>query len=106
MGLREIQDDVERLVNEEWGAGYWEPLSTLARATEELGELAREINDRFGGRVKKSGEDTQDIGIEICDILFALVCMANSQGISLDEAWKSMMSKYRKRDNKRFERKE
>jgi len=106
MSLKEKQKDVDDLVKNEWKSEYWEPLSTLARATEELGELAREINDRFGGRVKKSGEDTKDIGVEICDVLFAFICMANSLGIDLDESWEAMMSKYKARDKNRFERKE
>jgi NTP pyrophosphatase (non-canonical NTP hydrolase) len=106
MSLKENQEDVDTLVNDEWKAGYWEPLSMLARATEELGELATELNDRYGGRVKKSTDDTQDIGIEICDIFFALICLANSQKIDLDSAWKQMMNKYRIRDKDRYERKE
>lgn len=105
MGILQIQKDVEDLMNE-WKSSYWEPLSILARATEEMGELAQELNDRYGGRVKKSGEETMDIGLEICDVFFALVCLANSQHIDLDKAWKAMMDKYRKRDEKRYEREE
>lgn len=105
MSLKEFQKDVDTLVKEEWKSEYWEPLSTLARATEELGELAREVNDQYGGRVKKSGEETKNIGVEICDVLFAFICMANSLGLDLDEAWDTMMSKYRKRDKDRYKEK-
>ena len=69
--------------------------------------MSRELNDRYGGRVKKSSEDTKDIDGEICDIMFALICLANSHNINLDDAWKKMMeTRCYKRDNNIFERKE
>jgi len=105
MTLKEIQKDVDDLV-EQFKYPYWPPLSILARVSEEVGELATELNDRYGGRVKKPTDDTKDIGIEVCDILFALVCLANSHNIDLDKSWKVVMDKCWGRDNQRFERKE
>jgi len=105
MSLKDCQKDVDDWVNQ-FKYPYWPPLSALARATEELGELATELNDRYGGRVKKSTDDTKDIGVEICDLLFALICIANPLKIDLDESWKRVMDKCWGRDNQRYERKE
>jgi len=100
-----VQKDVDDWV-QQYKVPYWEPLSILARVTEEVGELATEINDRYGGRVKKPTDDTKDVGAEISDILFALVCMANSQGIDLDEYWKKTIDKCYGRDADRYEKKD
>lgn len=105
MPFKEIQKDVDDWA-QQFKDPYWPPLSMLARVSEEVGELSRELNDRYGGRVKKSGEDTEDIGDEINDIIFALICLANSHKIDLDESWQRIMDKCYKRDNQRFERKE
>ena len=104
MPLKKIQKQVDYWVKQ-YKNPYWSSLSILARITEEVGELAQELNDRYGGRVKKSGEDTKEIGDEICDVLFALVCLANSHKINLDEAWKRVMDKCYGRDKDRYEKK-
>ena len=85
---------------------YWPPLSILAQITEETGELASELNDRYGGRVKKQGEEKKEIEDEISDIIFALICLANSHKIDLDEAWKRNMDKKYNRDSNRYEKKD
>ena len=72
------------------------------RLGEEVGELAREINHRFGPKPKKPAEQTIELGDEIADIFFTLICLANSQRIDLDEAWERMMEKYSNRDKDRF----
>ena len=84
---------------------YWPPLSCLARVTEEVGELATELNDRYGGRVKKPTDDTKDIGDEIADIMFALICLANSHNIDLDKHFDSIIDKCWGRDKDRYEKK-
>ena len=105
MSLIDIQKQVDEWTNQ-FTPQYFKPLSIIAKLSEELGELSKEINDRYGDRVKKSGEDTKDIGSEICDIIFALTCLANSHNINLDESWKSIMKKFDTRDHSRFERKD
>jgi len=70
--------------------GYYKPLEILAQMVEEVGELSRELNNRYGPRIKKSPKDTADISSEMADILFAVVCLANSHNINLDEAWKNI----------------
>lgn len=83
---------------------YWQPLEILARLTEETGELARELNHRFGAKRKKSTEATAEIGDEIADIFFTLICLANSQNLNLDESWNQMMTKLTTRDANRHPR--
>jgi NTP pyrophosphatase (non-canonical NTP hydrolase) len=71
--------DIQKAVNEwisQFEEGYWPPLSMLAAVVEETGELAREINDREGYK-KKRTSDGVDLGLEIGDVLFSLVCIAN-----------------------------
>jgi len=70
-----------------------------------MGELAREINDKFGPKKRKSEEAKKRIGDEIADILFTLACLANSLGIDLEKEFKKMMKKYQKRDNSRYRKK-
>ena len=81
---------------------YWPPQNIYLRLGEEVGELAREINHRFGPKPKKPAEQTIELGDEIADIFFTLICLANSQRIDLDEAWERMMEKYSNRDKDRF----
>ena len=104
MSLKDIQKDVDSWVNQ-FKIGYFKPLEIMGTITEEVGELAKEINNRFGPRTKKSPEDTADISEEISDIIFNLTCMANSNGIDLDDSWKKKMDKQYGRDKDRFERK-
>ena len=77
----------------------------LGRLTEEVGELARVLMHRYGGKKPKPGEDPGDAGEEIADAIFVLVCLANSLEINLDEKFSEMMAKYRKRDAERWTRK-
>lgn len=82
--------------------GYWPPLSNLARLIEEVGELAREMNHRFGHKPKKPDEPEQDLAIELADVLFVLLVIANEQGIELDDALERVLEKYRVRDADRW----
>ena len=85
--------------------GYWPPLANLARLVEEVGELARIINHKYGTKPKKSDEDAQELAEELADVLFVVIAMANEQGIDLDEALEGVLEKYRARDSDRFPRK-
>ena len=85
--------------------GYFHPLTNLARLTEEVGELAREVNHRFGQKTKKASEAEGDIGMEMADILFVLICMANREGIDLQAAFDRMMEKVESRDEHRWTKK-
>jgi NTP pyrophosphatase (non-canonical NTP hydrolase) len=86
--------------------GYFHPLTNVARLAEEVGELAREVNHRFGQKTKKTDEAAGDMAMEMADILFVLICMANREGIDLEQAFDRMMAKVEKRDAGRWKRKE
>lgn len=101
MDMKEMQEAVDQWVSQ-FEEGYWHPLSMLARLTEEVGELAREINHRWGEKPKKPDEPEADLALEIADILFILICLCNSQGIDLSQAFEAMMAKYRERDAGRW----
>ena len=100
--LHDVQQDVDHLIREEWHNHYWAPLSGLARLTEEVGELAREINHRYGEKPKKASEGDGDIAAELGDILYILATLANSIGVDLDAAFNQVMNKYRQRDALRW----
>lgn len=85
--------------------GYWPPLANLARLMEEVGELARELNHRFGSKPKKAGEPDRALELELADILFVIVALANERGIDLEAAMEEVLEKYRVRDADRWERK-
>jgi NTP pyrophosphatase (non-canonical NTP hydrolase) len=84
--------------------GYWPPLSNLARLVEEVGELARELNHRYGHKPKKPDEPEQDLALELADILFVLLALANEQKIDLDVAFQRVLDKYQVRDAARWTR--
>jgi NTP pyrophosphatase (non-canonical NTP hydrolase) len=104
VSLREAQETVDRWIGQ-YKEGYFPPLTNLARLTEEVGELAREVNHRFGEKTKKVEEPEGAIAMELADILFVVVCLANSQGIDLDAAFAEMMRKVTSRDADRWTRK-
>jgi NTP pyrophosphatase (non-canonical NTP hydrolase) len=105
LSLREAQQTVDRWIGQ-YKEGYFSPLANLARLTEEVGELAREINHRFGEKPKKPEEPEGALALELADILFVVICLANSRGIDLDEAFAAMMRKVSERDADRWTRKE
>lgn len=77
-------------------------LSMMARMTEEVGELAREVNHLYGQKPKKSAEIEGNLSLELADILFIIICFANSLNVNLEDAFKMMMLKYRTRDANRW----
>ncbi|MDH4358912.1 MAG: nucleotide pyrophosphohydrolase [Candidatus Berkelbacteria bacterium] len=81
---------------------YWQPLSILARLVEECGELARLINHLYGEKKKKSKEKRQELEEEIGDIIYTLICLANSQNIDLDRSIRKSFKKVIKRDKNRY----
>jgi NTP pyrophosphatase (non-canonical NTP hydrolase) len=104
MSLTEAQRRVDAWISQ-YEEGYFHPLTNLARLAEEVGELAREVNHRFGQKSKKPGEPEGDLAMEMADIIFVLICMANREGIDLDEAFARMMAKIEVRDRNRWTRK-
>jgi len=101
MSIKDAQTRVDAWISR-FEEGYFHPLTNLARLTEEVGELAREVNHRFGQKTRKASEAEGDLGMEMADILFVLICMANREGIDLQEAFDRMMAKVESRDEHRW----
>jgi NTP pyrophosphatase (non-canonical NTP hydrolase) len=105
MEMKDAQRRVDAWISQ-FEEGYWPPLSNLARLTEEVGELARLMNHRFGHKPKKPDEVEQELALELADVLFVLLVIANEQGIDLDDALERTLEKYRVRDGDRWTRRE
>ena len=103
MEMEEMQKIVDEYIGQ-FKVDYFSPLASMARMTEEVGELAREINHYHGEKQKKSSEEEQEISEELADVLFIVITMANSLDIDLTEAFKQTMDKFQTRDKYRFER--
>ncbi len=99
--LHEFQTEVDRWI-QAVGNGYWSPHAILARITEEVGELARLINHLYGPKPKKTGEAAQDLGEEMADIIFAVICLANLEGIDLGQSLEGVIDKVWNRDRDRY----
>lgn len=105
MELKEAQRRVDVWISQ-FDEGYWPPLVNLARLVEEVGELSRELNHRYGAKVKRADEPERDLALEMADVLFVLLALANEQGIDLDDALEAVLEKYRTRDGERWKKKE
>lgn len=103
MEMEEMQKVVDEYIRQ-FKVGYFSPLASMARMTEEVGELAREINHYHGEKKKKDSEEEKEIAEELADILFITITMANSLDVDLTEAFKNTMDKFQTRDRNRFER--
>ena len=102
--LNQMQKEVDDYISQ-FKAGYFSPLANLARLTEEVGELAREINHYYGEKQKKPTEEENSVKAELGDNLFVLLCIANSLAIDMTESFNDTMEKFNTRDKNRFERK-
>lgn len=101
--MKEMQEEVDQFIGQ-FKTGYFSPLGQMARLTEEIGELAREINHHYGEKQKKETEDAKEIEEELGDVLFVVISLANSLDIDLSEAFAQVMNKFTERDHDRFER--
>lgn len=104
MSLQDYQSQIDETL-QPYAKPYWDPLSNLARLIEEVGEVARILNHQFGDKPKKPGEEHEMLEDELADVLYSVLCIANSQGISLDEPFKKAINKIKTRDSDRFEKK-
>ncbi|MCO4095466.1 nucleotide pyrophosphohydrolase [Macrococcoides canis] len=102
--LEEMQQEVDKYISQ-FKTGYFTPMENMVRLTEEVGELAREINHVYGPKQKKLSEQEKEIGMELADNLFVLITLANSMDIDLTHYFERTMEKFNTRDFDRFERK-
>jgi NTP pyrophosphatase (non-canonical NTP hydrolase) len=101
--MQEMQKEVDTYISQ-FKEGYFSPLAMTARLTEELGELAREVNHYYGEKPKKSTEKEQTIEEELGDLFFVLLCFANSLDISMEKSFDMVMKKFNTRDKDRWTR--
>lgn len=99
--MEKYQEELDKWFKENnWE--YWEPHEIIARLFEEGGELARLVNHLYGPKKKKPEESKQELEEEIGDVIYTLICLANSHDISLDDAIRKSFDKVTKRDKNRF----
>ncbi|MFD2672923.1 nucleotide pyrophosphohydrolase [Marinicrinis sediminis] len=99
--LSDMQGEVHAYISQ-FKEGYFSPLAMMARMTEEVGELAREVNHFHGEKPKKTSEADNSIEMELGDILFILICFANSLDIDLTDSFEQIMHKFNTRDQDRW----
>jgi NTP pyrophosphatase (non-canonical NTP hydrolase) len=97
MELKTIQQTVDEWIKTV-GVRYFSELTNMALLTEEVGEVARIISRTYGDQSFKKGESDKDLGDELADVLFVLVCIANQTGVDLTEAFNRNMDKKNNRD--------
>ncbi len=100
MTIKEAQETVDRWIKE-YGVRYFNELTNMAMLTEEVGEVARIIARRYGEQSEKESDKNKDLGDEMADVLFVLICLANQTGVDLEDAIKRNLDKKTHRDGDR-----
>lgn len=100
MTLEEAQEVVDKWIKTK-GVRYFNELTNMAVLTEEVGELARLISRTYGEQSFKDSDKGKDLGDEIADVMFVLICIANQTGVDLTKAFKKNMDKKNSRDSTR-----
>ncbi|GAA4444266.1 nucleotide pyrophosphohydrolase [Pontibacter saemangeumensis] len=100
MTLAEAQATVDKWIQEN-GVRYFNELTNMAILTEEVGEVARIIARRYGEQSFKKSDEGKNLGDELADVLFVLICLANQTGIDLTEAMQRNLEKKTSRDSQR-----
>jgi NTP pyrophosphatase (non-canonical NTP hydrolase) len=87
---------------DEWiattGVRYFDPLTNMAMLSEEVGEVARIMARRYGEQSEKESDKAKDLGEELADVMFVVLCLANQTGTDLQRAWESRMQAKTLRD--------
>lgn len=100
MTLQEAQQQVDLWIKEH-GVRYFSELTNMAMLTEEVGEVARIMARRYGEQSEKESDKNKDLGDEMADVLWVLICLANQTGVDLTEAFQKNMEKKTLRDKDR-----
>jgi len=98
--LKVIQQEVDQWINTT-GVRYFNELTNMAILTEEVGEVARLISRKYGEQSYKAGATEKDLGDELADVLWVVVCLANQTGVDLSAAYEKNMLKKQNRDTDR-----
>lgn len=105
MTIAEAQQEVDNWIKT-IGIRYFNELTNMAMLTEEVGEVARIIARRYGEQSEKESDKQKDLGDEMADVLFVLICLANQTNIDLTEALRKNLEKKTKRDKLRHQNNE
>jgi NTP pyrophosphatase (non-canonical NTP hydrolase) len=100
MTIEEAQKAVDHWIKTV-GVRYFDELTNMAILTEEVGEVARIIARRYGEQSSKPGDEDKDLGDELADVLWVVLCLANQTGVNLTEALKQNIEKKTSRDGSR-----
>ena len=100
MTIQDSQIQVDQWIKTH-GVRYFNELTNMAMITEEVGELARIIARRYGEQSEKESDKNKDLGDEMADVLWVLICLANQTGVDLTEALKKNIDKKTNRDHSR-----
>lgn len=103
MTIEEAQKTVDQWINTT-GVRYFNELTNMAMLTEEVGEVARIIARRYGEQSEKESDKNKDLGDEMADVLFVLLCLANQTGVNLTEALTKNLEKKTVRDADRHKK--
>ncbi len=105
MEIKSLQQTVDNWIKEH-GVRYFDEMTNTAMLMEEVGEVARIMARRYGEQSEKESDKNKDLGDELADVLFVLVCLANQTGIDLDEAIRKNFEKKTIRDGERHKNNE
>lgn len=97
MSLSEAQQQVDQWIRT-YGVRYFSELTNMAILSEEVGEVARIMARRYGDQSFKPSDQDKDLGDELADVLFVLICIANQTGVNLEEALQRNLDKKTRRD--------
>ena len=100
MNIKNAQQEVDNWIKEH-GVRYFNELTNMAQLTEEVGEVARIIARRYGEQSEKESDKNKDLGEELADVVFVVMCLANQTGIDLQVAFDKKMDVKTKRDHNR-----
>lgn len=100
MEIKEAQKIVDNWIKE-FGVRYFDEMTNMAMLMEEVGEVARIMSRRYGEQSEKESDKNKDLGDEMADVMFVLICLANQTGIDLEEAMKKNLDKKTERDSTR-----
>lgn len=105
MTLQTAQQQVDDWIKTH-GVRYFNELTNMAMLTEEVGEVARIIARRYGEQSEKESDKNKDLGDEMADVLFVLICLANQTGVNLTDALQKNIDKKTNRDKDRHKQNE
>jgi NTP pyrophosphatase (non-canonical NTP hydrolase) len=105
MTIQEAQQQVDQWIKTT-GVRYFNELTNTAILTEEVGEVARIMARRYGEQSEKESDKNKDLGDELADVLWVLICLANQTGVDLTEAFQKNMEKKSIRDKDRHHQNE